>query len=59
MSLPQQSNSGDVVDARKAMSLISEPSFSAYSWASQGGFGNQTVVDRVPPEMLHLVDAHW
>nr|CAD7588261.1 unnamed protein product [Timema genevievae] len=42
-----------------AMSLISEPSFSAYSWASQGGFGNQTVVDRVPPEMLHLVDAHW
>nr|CAD7429407.1 unnamed protein product [Timema monikensis] len=42
-----------------AMSLISEPSFSAYSWASQGGFGNQTVVDRVPPEMLYLVDAHW
>nr|CAD7262114.1 unnamed protein product [Timema shepardi]CAD7572169.1 unnamed protein product [Timema californicum] len=41
------------------MSLISEPSFSAYSWASQGGFGNQTVVDRVPPEMLYLVDAHW
>ncbi|KAJ8871341.1 hypothetical protein PR048_027658 [Dryococelus australis] len=41
------------------MSLISEPSFSAYSWASQGGFGNQTVVDKVPPEMLYLVDAHW
>lgn len=42
-----------------AMPLISEPSFSAYSWASQGGFGNQTVVDKVPPEMLYLVDAHW
>lgn len=41
------------------MSLLSEPSFSAYSWASQGGFGNQTVVDKVPPEMLHLVDSHW
>jgi len=41
------------------MSLISEPSFSAYSWASQGGFGNQTVVDKVPPEMLFMVDAHW
>nr|AHK12248.1 longwave opsin [Empoasca vitis] len=42
------------------MSLISEPSFSAYSsWATQGGFGNHTVVDKVPPDMLHLVDAHW
>ncbi|XP_069676605.1 rhodopsin [Periplaneta americana] len=41
------------------MSLISEPSFSAYSWASQGGFGNQTVVDKVPPDMLYLVDSHW
>lgn len=27
--------------------------------ARTGGFGNQTVADRVPPEMLHLVDAHW
>lgn len=42
------------------MSLISGPSFSAYQgWASQGGFGNQTVVDKVPPEMLYLVDSHW
>jgi len=23
------------------------------------GTSNATVVDRVPPEMLHLVDAHW
>lgn len=30
-----------------------EPSFSAYS------SGNMTVVDKVPPEMLHLIDAHW
>uniref|UniRef100_A0A1B6D497 G-protein coupled receptors family 1 profile domain-containing protein n=1 Tax=Clastoptera arizonana TaxID=38151 RepID=A0A1B6D497_9HEMI len=42
------------------MSLISEPSFSAYQgWASQGGYGNQTVVDKVPPEMLYMVDSHW
>ncbi|XP_075235962.1 rhodopsin-like [Lycorma delicatula] len=44
------------------MSLISEPSFSAYSaWHGQGGGyqGNQTVVDKVLPEMLHMVDSHW
>ncbi|XP_071579838.1 rhodopsin, long-wavelength [Temnothorax nylanderi] len=42
------------------MSLASGPSHAAYTWAAQGGgFGNQTVVDKVPPEMLHLVDAHW
>jgi len=23
------------------------------------GTSNTTVVDMVPPEMLHLVDAHW
>ncbi|XP_021916766.1 rhodopsin isoform X1 [Zootermopsis nevadensis] len=42
-----------------SMSLTYEPSFSAYSRASQGGFGNITVVDKVLPEMLHLVDPHW
>ncbi|XP_018402690.1 PREDICTED: rhodopsin [Cyphomyrmex costatus] len=42
------------------MSFISGPSHAAYTWAAQGGgFGNQTVVDRVPPEMLHMVDVHW
>lgn len=39
--------------------MSGEPSFSAYSWGSQGGFGNQTVVDKVQPEMLHLIDPHW
>jgi len=34
------------------------PSASAFNYG--GGFsGNQTVVDTVPPEMLHLVDPHW
>nr|P35362.1 RecName: Full=Rhodopsin; Short=Opsin [Sphodromantis sp.]CAA50658.1 opsin [Sphodromantis sp.] len=41
------------------MSLINEPSYSAYSWGGQGGYGNQTVVDKVLPEMLHLIDPHW
>ncbi|XP_011882364.1 PREDICTED: rhodopsin [Vollenhovia emeryi] len=41
------------------MSFASGPSHAAYTWATQGGFGNQTVVDKVPPEMLHLVDVHW
>lgn len=25
----------------------------------QMNFNNQTVVDKVPPEMLHLIDPHW
>ena len=41
------------------MSLISEPSFSAYARAQQGSFSNLTVVDNVAPEMLHLIDPHW
>lgn len=42
------------------MSIASGPSHAAYMWGAQGGgFGNQTVVDKVPPEMLHLIDAHW
>nr|BAO03858.1 longwave opsin [Sogatella furcifera] len=50
------------------MSLISEPSYNAYSawYGAPGGGGhgmgmggNQTVVDKVLPEMLHMVDSHW
>ena len=44
------------------MPHVSGPIFEAYSWAGgQGGnkFGNVTVVDKVPPDMLHLIDAHW
>jgi r-opsin len=33
-----------------------DPQFSAYTWQ---GAQNLTVVDKVPPEMLQLVDAHW
>lgn len=45
-----------------------EPHFSAYqqqqSWPGQisgpvGVFGNMTVVDRVTPDMMHLIDPHW
>nr|APY20655.1 long wavelength sensitive opsin [Priacma serrata] len=43
------------------MTIISEPSYSAYaSWGGgPGGGGNLTVVDKVPPDMLFMVDAHW
>lgn len=43
--------------------LGSTPHFAA--WAAVpaartgGGFGNMTVVDKVLPDMLHLVDPHW
>lgn len=38
-----------------------QPHFAAWSSAARtGGFGgNVTVVDKVPPDMLHMVDAHW
>jgi len=26
---------------------------------AEGGFGNETVVDRVPPDMMHLIDPSW
>lgn len=37
------------------------PHFEALqSWAGQsGGFANLTVVDKVHPEMLHMIDPHW
>jgi len=38
-----------------ATSLVMLPQVAAV-WH---GASNITVVDKVPPEMLHLVDAHW
>ncbi|CAH1403577.1 unnamed protein product [Nezara viridula] len=36
-----------------------KPQYAMYSWAQTNPMANKTVVDMVPPEMLHLVDAHW
>jgi len=41
------------------MSVIFGASHAAYTWAVHGGFGNQTVVDKVPSDMLHMIDSHW
>nr|APY20496.1 long wavelength sensitive opsin [Dryops sp. CRS-2017] len=45
------------------MSVMGDPSFAAWTAqravASSGFGGNITVVDKVPPDMLYLVDAHW
>lgn len=42
------------------LSVANGPSHAAYTWAVQGGgFGNQTVVDKVPPDMFHMIDLHW
>uniref|UniRef100_A0A2M4D064 Putative 7 transmembrane receptor n=1 Tax=Anopheles darlingi TaxID=43151 RepID=A0A2M4D064_ANODA len=38
------------------MAAFAEPHFSAWT---QTVVSNVTVVDKVPPEMLHMVDAHW
>lgn len=36
------------------------PSFAMWAAQRAQGFGgNLTVVDKVPPEMLHMVDAYW
>jgi r-opsin len=41
------------------MSVMGEPNFVAWAAQRSGYGGNLTVVDKVPPDMLHLVDAHW
>lgn len=46
--------------ADSKMTVSWGPSYEAYSWGGQGTkFGNQTVVDKAPPEMLHLIDIRW
>lgn len=39
------------------MSGIPGPSYAA--WGSGTKFGNQTVVDKISADMLHLIDPHW
>lgn len=29
------------------------------NWGGEVGFGNETVVDRVPPDMMHMIDPTW
>lgn len=42
------------------MAGFGEPQFAALSsWQGSAGFGNMTVVDKVAPNMLHLIDPHW
>ncbi|XP_015110387.1 rhodopsin [Diachasma alloeum] len=39
------------------MATLAGPSFAAYTYGGAGG--NQTVVDKVPADMLHMIDPHW
>lgn len=39
------------------MATLAGPSFAAYTYGGSGG--NQTVVDKVPADMLHMIDPHW
>nr|APY20565.1 long wavelength sensitive opsin 1 [Brassicogethes aeneus] len=43
------------------MSVVGQPSFAAWSGAQSSGFGgnNLSVVDKVTPDMIHLVDPYW
>ncbi|CAH0388171.1 unnamed protein product [Bemisia tabaci] len=43
------------------MSYRSQPHYQAYNqpWNSRGGYGNESIIDRAPPEILHMMDAHW
>lgn len=42
------------------MSVLGEPSFATWAAQRATGFGgNLTVVDKVLPDMLHMVDAYW
>jgi r-opsin len=39
------------------MAAFSEPHYAAFS--SGHGSGNYSVVDKVLPDMMHLIDPHW
>lgn len=43
------------------MAALVQPHFEAWTApGGAGGFGgNMTVVDKVPPNMLHLIDPYW
>ena len=44
------------------MAAFAQPHYDALTWGhgqSNMGFGNITVVDKVPANMLHMVDPHW
>ncbi|CAH1104247.1 unnamed protein product [Psylliodes chrysocephalus] len=42
------------------MSVMGDPSFAGWAAQRASGFGgNMTVVDKVLPDMLHMVDAYW
>lgn len=42
------------------MSIMGEPSFAGWAAHRAAGFGgNMSVVDKVLPDMLHMVDAYW
>ncbi|KAJ8983357.1 hypothetical protein NQ317_003163 [Molorchus minor] len=42
------------------MSVLGEPSYAMWAAQRASGFGgNITVVDKVPPDMLHMVDTYW
>ncbi|XP_072382888.1 rhodopsin [Diabrotica undecimpunctata] len=42
------------------MSVMGEPSYAGWAAQRAAGFGgNITVVDKVLPDMLHMVDAYW
>nr|QWV42669.1 long wavelength sensitive opsin [Mordella sp. CRS 2021] len=42
------------------MSVMGNPNFVAWAAQRSGGYGgNLTVVDKAPPDMLHMIDPHW
>lgn len=42
------------------MTSFVRPQFQAWAADPMGGFGNNlTVVDKVPPHMMHLIDPYW
>lgn len=50
-------------EAKMTWSLDPGPGMAAMqAWGGQVaayGAANQTVVDKVPPDMLHMIDPHW
>lgn len=60
-----------IIEGTKNLTLMILPDISTMTFADVStahgpyamrqilDFSNQTVIDKVPPEMLHLIDPHW
>lgn len=61
ITLSAQNLTSTILTGQSTMALTSDilTTKGAYTMRHIMSFNNQTVADKVPPDMLHLIDPHW